>query len=143
MRFTSSAVLLASILASLAACTGNEGPAEVVSMKETFGECAGWCTTVLGFDGTAAVDGQVEHVDGGVHENDVLLTASGLAKLAEAEEALRGELQDHTYGCPDCADGGARTVVVDNDAGQVVLTWEPRFSDLPAGLVALVQSMAR
>lgn len=137
MRVLSSVALFALTAIGLVGCTGNEGPATVVSMRETFGECAGWCVTVLGFDGTATVDGQVEQVEGGVHENDVLLTAAGLAKLAEAEEALRGELVTHTYGCPDCDDGGAREVVVNNDAGQVVLSWEPHFSDLPAGLVAL------
>lgn len=126
------------LLLALSACTGNEGPATVVELRESFGLCTGWCTTVANPLSSGEVDGElVNNMDDSFQENDIALSAAGQDALAEAEDVLRGELLDATYGCPGCDDGPIRSVEIENDAGTVVLEWEPGFDDLPRGLELL------
>lgn len=131
-----------SLLLVLAACTGNEGPASVVELRQSSGFCSGWCTTVANPLPDGQIDGELlNEQDSMFWENDIALSAAGRDALAKAEDVLRGELQDATYGCPGCVDDPVYTVEIENDAGTVLLTWQPGFDDLPRG-VALLDPVA-
>jgi hypothetical protein len=79
----------------------------------SFGMCAGYCGADLSVDGAALVQsGHARDPDEQLYEHHGTLTAEGLARLDDAVAALADVTLEDTYGCPDCADGGAAYVVI-------------------------------
>ena len=78
----------------------------------SFGECLGACKTDLSIDDQSVAvavtgwDGTSYHTGAGS------LTAAGQSAVAEVGQALAWAQLDPTYGCPDCADGGASYVTL-------------------------------
>jgi hypothetical protein len=89
-----------------------DGPTDLLAAGWSFGECMGACVGVLTFKG-ASVSLTVKSHDGTVdHEANGILTTGGAAKLETVLAALDGVAVDPVYGCPDCADGGAKTITL-------------------------------
>jgi hypothetical protein len=85
----------------------------------SFGMCAGYCGADLSVDGAALVQsGHARAPDEQLYEHHGTLTAEGLARLDDAVAALADVTLEDTYGCPDCADGGAAYVVIATGDGE-------------------------
>lgn len=109
----------------------------LVSAGWSFGFCAGPCVGELVFDGT---DVQLtitsRELGGEVYlENAGNLTGDGLQTLQAALAALTGVALEETYGCPDCADGGASHVTLTRDGVSSTHTYE--YGKPPAVLIEL------
>ncbi len=91
----------------------------------SFGMCAGYCGADLSVDGAALVQsGHARAPDEQLYEHHGTLTAEGLARFDDAASALAGVTLEDTYGCPDCADGGAAYVVIATGDGESRHTME-------------------
>jgi len=107
-------------------CTGPDAPElRFLSGGYQFGECGGACRFEV-----ALIEGELNLSirDWGseepVHQANAELTEDGVSEL----EAILGDLTDvaldETYGCPDCADGGATHVTLLRGADESTHTWE-------------------
>jgi len=90
----------------------------------SFGECVGRCRGELGIDGDS-----VRYSVGGFageasFENRGTLAPAGLVAVAERARALAASDLVETYGCPDCTDQGARTLVLAHDGLERRVTYE-------------------
>ena len=106
---------------SASSSTSPQGPRPVITGGGvSFGECLGLCVGEFRVDGSAVVldrrswDRTQEVASHGE------LTAEGRRRLDAIEVALVGVALGETYGCPDCADGGAAWVdlIVDGEGAR-------------------------
>lgn len=137
-------------LLTLAACSGGTtdpgttstgdtaSPAtpQILTAGRQFGECVGTCTLRVQFDGADLV------FEAGEYDLDTVdvtnlgtLTAAGLSAYDAALADLAARSLEETYGCPDCADGGASTMTLAHADGTVSEhTWE--YGNPPEDLLA-------
>jgi hypothetical protein len=81
--------------------------ARIVEAGWSFGFCLGPCRGELDLDGDAIALRVTDRTGNQViAQNRGRLTSQGSARLAGVAASLPEELLE-TYGCPDCADGGA------------------------------------
>lgn len=74
----------------------------------SFGMCLGYCSADLSVDGATLVQsGHDREAAEPLYVNGGELTADGQMRIDAAVAALDGVALEATYGCPDCADGGA------------------------------------
>ena len=100
----------------------------------SFGFCLGPCRGELGIDGEALALRVTDRTGSQVlAQNRGRLTSSGSARLAGVGASLPAELLE-TYGCPDCADGGASFVTVARDSASRRTEYE--YGNPPAELAA-------
>ena len=108
-----------------------------ISFRSSFGECWGECRRDL----TVATNATATFLTRGWEDEiyvqrDGFLTSYGAQTLAEANAALDLDLVEAVYGCPDCADGGAREILWDFGDVARVTTYE--YGNPPPVLVPLV-----
>ena len=85
----------------------------LVTFGTSFGMCARACINVVSFaDGAVLLRTAPAQGNPFVSRNTGRLTAAGRRDLASALAALDVESLRPTYGCPDCADGGATDVAI-------------------------------
>jgi len=101
----------------------------VVGGGSSFGMCFGYCVTELEIDGTGLVLTRRawEGISGDDFPDQVVvgeLTAAGRTRLDAVEADLAVASLQETYGCPDCADGGAGWIEVRDAAGLRRSTFE-------------------
>ncbi len=85
----------------------------------SFGMCLGYCRADLRIDGTALTQtGHDREAEAALYENHGELTEQGMALIDSAIAALDGETLKETYGCPDCADGGAAYLTISDGEGE-------------------------
>lgn len=94
----------------------------IVGGGSSFGMCFGYCATELEIDGTSLVLTRRawEGISGDGFPDQIVvgeLTAEGRAGLDAVEAELAVASLQETYGCPDCADGGAGWIEVRDAAG--------------------------
>jgi len=127
-------------------CTGATGPAPETRLSAggwSFGECIGSCKTDVTIEGTT-VSLTISGWDNTIYaENSGTLddTVAGLPK-AIAEALIGTDLQE-TYGCPDCADGGASYITLIREDAESTHNYE--YSDAPEALAdadAFIASIA-
>jgi hypothetical protein len=88
----------------------------VVEAGWSFGFCIGPCRGELDIEGEALALRVTDRTGSQVTAvNRGRLTASGAARLAGLGASLPADLLE-TYGCPDCADGGASWLTVARDS---------------------------
>jgi hypothetical protein len=79
----------------------------------SFGMCLGYCRADLRIDGESLVQtGHDREVDDALYTNHGQLTSEGQARLDAALTELADTPLKETYGCPDCADGGAAYIML-------------------------------
>ena len=78
----------------------------------SFGMCWGPCKTDLTLDGADAHVVTSGWDDTIFSDNTGILTADGIAQSKSVAAALIGIALQDVYGCPDCADGGAKTIAL-------------------------------
>ena len=107
----------------------------------SFGHCAGLCW------GNAALfsDGALDYVLGSWTDTDswdlsTTMTASGFTELGALIDAVDSSSLDPVYGCPDCADGGAKEMTWHDTVGPATTT-AFEFGLPPAVLVDLDTAM--
>ena len=84
------------------------GGGEITGAGWSFGMCGGYCVADLVINGDRVVlTGNGNLSNEPLYEHSGTLTPLGLEQLREAERDLAGVPLERTYGCPDCADGGA------------------------------------
>ena len=84
----------------------------------SFGMCLGYCAADLVIDGTALTQsGHDREAGEPLYVNNGELTKEGRARVDAVIAALDGVTLDPTYGCPDCADGGAAYLQLQESAG--------------------------
>ena len=109
-----------------------------MAFRSSFGECWGECRTDLAID-----DGGLAtwRVYGWEDETYVLrdgsLSGYGAITLTEANASIDLDLVEPVYGCPDCADGGAREILWDFGSLARVTSYE--YGDPPDILWPLVE----
>jgi hypothetical protein len=132
------------LIGSLLACGGDDSnvivdtePVQVgVSRFGTsFGMCVGVCERTITIDGTMVSFVGVDR-DGPTFESVGELTAAGIEAFLTATDRLDVSALEATYGCPDCADGGATHATV----GDVAVTYE--YANAPEVLRSLDQAGA-
>lgn len=85
----------------------------------SFGMCLGYCRADLRIDGESLVQtGHDREVEEPLYTNHGQLTSEGLARLDTAAIELADTPLEDTYGCPDCADGGAAYIVLAGSDGE-------------------------
>jgi hypothetical protein len=132
-------------------CQIDERDTVIVSARNSFGHCAGECTFELSIAITSVSMSACDDVDlaisdtpgtGLLRANSGKLTPLAHQQVRTLAEALVGvELQD-TYGCPDCADGGASRITLSRLRSVSSHTYE--YLNPPEELVAadsLVQAL--
>jgi len=115
--------------------TGADVAVDVVGYERSFGECIGVCVTTLTFAGDQVTLELREH-DGTAAGGGVgTLSASALIDFQALEDALPGGLPE-VSGCPDCDDGGAESMILeDADGVRTSYSWE--FGNPPAEAAAI------
>jgi hypothetical protein len=108
----------------------------LISFGWSFGECWGECRGTLWVE----PNGEVSFESRGWDEQIFTVTTgiahdSTLESIGAAYDALDRPSLQATYGCPDCADGGAEWARFDDDIDPEETTWE--WGDPPAPLVDL------
>lgn len=118
---------------SCTAAPPTPGDHEIVSVASSFGECGGPCIQTVVFE--PALSLTIEDWGGGapLAVQSGSFTTEGLGELDEVDRTLDPESLEAQYGCPDCADGGAMTLVVDHAGFRSEHTWE--FANPPDELV--------
>lgn len=117
------------------ALAGSDGP-RLVSAGTSFGMCLGFCERTLSVDGASVT---MEAVDREGPTRTVTGTLSGdaAADLAAAVAAVDVAALEETYGCPDCADGGAATLTFTPADGGPAVTSTYEFGNPPPELAAV------
>ena len=108
-----------------------EGTA-VLGGGSSFGECMGACKADLTLDGAAIRVVRSGWDDTIYTDNTGVLTTAGLDQSVTLAEALIGVELLAVYGCPDCADGGAKYATLLLDGVPSTHAWE--FPDTPPAL---------
>ena len=91
--------------------------ARIVEAGWSFGFCLGPCRGELALDGEALALRVTDRTGNQVFaQNRGRLTSRGSARLAGLTASLPQELLE-SYGCPDCADGGASWLTVARESG--------------------------
>lgn len=99
----------------------------------SFGLCTRYCSADLTIDGTALTQsGRDREAETALYVNRGELTPTGREQIDVAVAALDGVALEATYGCPDCADGGAAYVSLDDGAS--VSRHDMEFGSPPAVL---------
>lgn len=89
--------------------TGDE--TRLVAAGWSFGMCAGYCRADLTVIGDRLrLQGSDNWTDTPLYVNEGTLTADGASTLSTLLADIQPASLDETYGCPDCADGGAAYV---------------------------------
>lgn len=121
-------------------------PAETVNTQairwgSSFGMCLGYCTEVL-----EATPAQLRLTRSSRQPAEYPTRTIERPITAAEWQSLRDRLEDvafhrlsETYGCPDCADGGAEWVEVDDAAVERRVTFE--YGDSPGEIAELVASL--
>jgi hypothetical protein len=92
-----------------------EDPA-LVGAGWSFGMCIGYCLADLVFEGDRVVlSGSSNMADAPLFVNDGTLTPEARSRIAAALETLGDAQLEPSYGCPDCADGGAAYLTLVRD----------------------------
>ncbi|MBN2340426.1 MAG: hypothetical protein JXX29_01045 [Deltaproteobacteria bacterium] len=121
-------------------CVAADPAFMIVSAQKTFGECQGECRFNLSFaigeSGDCArasleVCGWGE--EGCTRTNTGTLTALGQAYLSGSVVEIKDDILVDTYGCPDCADGGASAVTFVMDSTERTISYE--YGNPPNNLV--------
>jgi hypothetical protein len=116
-------------------------PAELVGAGWSFGMCLGYCAAELQLDdGTAVLSGYDREREDPIFVNQGVLTAEGLERVAVAVAALDPTGLEPMYGCPDCSDGGASHLLLDQ--GGIVSRLDMEL-DAPPDSLAAAQETAR
>lgn len=125
-----------------ALCDGTDRDDVILVASKSFGMCAGECISNLDIEagnGDGACDTAILTVSGWdaviTRENIGTLTPAGHALARSLAAALVGETLDETYGCPDCADGGASSVTLAREGELSMHQYE--YSNPPDALVAV------
>lgn len=102
----------------------------------SFGMCAGYCLADLVIEGDRVVLSGASHMtDALLIVNDGTLTPEAMTRIEAALEALGDAPLEPTYGCPDCADGGAAYLTLTRDGSTERHQME--FGNPPAELAEL------
>ena len=123
---------LALFTISCAQDTPTSASPRITEAGYSFGFCIGPCRGELHIDGEALALRVTDRTGSQViAQNRGRLTSSGSARLAGVAASLPAELLE-TYGCPDCADGGAETLSATVGGAQRMVTFEynARVEDL-------------
>lgn len=140
------------LLAATACATGQSDTADIEAVRwgTSFGMCLGYCVenlevtptqvrlTVISRDSSANPPQTYERAT----------TPEEWQALAAGLQPAAFERLDETYGCPDCADGGAEWVEVDAASLEKRVTYEygsspPEIADAAARLRAIRESLPR
>jgi hypothetical protein len=125
---------LALFTISCAQDTPTSASPRITEAGYSFGFCIGPCRGELHIDGEALALRVTDRTGSQViAQNRGRLTSSGSARLAGVAASLPAELLE-TYGCPDCADGGASWVTVARDSASRRSEYE--YGNPPAELAA-------
>jgi hypothetical protein len=112
-----------------------EDPA-LVGAGWSFGMCIGYCLADLVLEGDRVVlSGGDNMADTLLFVNEGTLTPEARSRIAAALEALGDAPLEPSYGCPDCADGGAAYLALTR-AGTTT-RHQMEFDDPPAELAEL------
>ena len=112
--------------------------AVAIDFGSSFGECWGECRSLLSVD----VDGRASFRTFG-WENETYIDRTGLLSswaattLVDVNAAVDFDELEAVYGCPDCADGGAREITWDLGSLARVTSYE--YGNPPDLLEALVE----
>jgi hypothetical protein len=101
----------------------------------SFGECLGacqWDLSIAADTGVVVLTVTGWDSDEPYAVNSGTLTDQGLAMAEDIAVGLVGVVLEETYGCPDCADGGASWVALNRDG--VLSTHNYEFDEAPAVL---------
>jgi hypothetical protein len=102
----------------------------------SFGMCAGFCAADLVVGGHRVVLSGTDHrPQGHLFENEGALTPAGRDRLDAALADLGDATLEPTYGCPDCADGGAAYLTITRDG--VTTRHDMEFGHPPGALADL------
>jgi hypothetical protein len=141
MRSRSALLLtLALLAAGCDAVTGPGGPVTRISWGSSFGECVGYCRKQLDVTPT-----QLKVTEESWDQPPLVSSAPpGERTWTDLQASFAGSgfqgLQA-TYGCPDCADGGAEWVEVEWGTASKRVTFE--FGHSPPPLAAAVTALRR
>ncbi|MCC6619792.1 MAG: hypothetical protein IT385_00975 [Deltaproteobacteria bacterium] len=114
--------------------------ARLTSAGWSFGECSQHCSATVTFAG-ASLSFRLQDNQGGVeHEANGMLTTGGAAELQNLEGDVVDDPLLEVYGCPDCADGGARFLLFSTDTTPFNTTYE--YGDPPEVLAPLTTFVA-
>jgi hypothetical protein len=114
--------------------------ARIVEAGWSFGFCLGPCRSELQFSGEALALRVTDRTGTQViAQNRGRLTSRGATGIAGLEASLPADLLE-TYGCPDCADGGASWVVVARASGTRRTEYE--YGNPPGELAATDEFLA-
>jgi len=106
-------------------------PTVLLGGGTSFGECLEWCVRTLTIDGTT-LRLRVTDRDATVRADQAgTLTALGKAKADGIATTLVGQDLEDTYGCPDCADGGASWVTLRRAGLETTHTYETGHPPVP------------
>ena len=131
-------------IALLGACeypADAELAAGVVRWGTSFGMCAGYCRTELAIASTSL---QLTRTSWNPQQNPPVVqqqafTEADWKKLLERVDADKVQGLQETYGCPDCADGGAEWVEVETATFKKKVTFE--HNNPPAELKDAVEAL--
>jgi hypothetical protein len=102
----------------------------------SFGMCAGFCVADLVVGGHRVVLSGTDHrPQGHLFENEGALTPAGRDRFDAALADLGDATLEPTYGCPDCADGGAAYLTITRDG--VTTRHDMEFGHPPGALADL------
>ncbi|MBX2802984.1 MAG: hypothetical protein KTR31_35200 [Myxococcales bacterium] len=124
--------LVTLVLAACAGPTEAAQPRMIGAIESFFGECEGACQHTLVMEGGAVAILRAQTYGGAdtLSEHRGTLTSAGLQRIAAIESSI--PTLRTSYGCPDCADGGAMRLSLNRPEGASVHTWE--FGQPPAEL---------
>lgn len=107
----------------------------------SFGMCLGYCSADLRVDGKALTQtGRDREKETALYENRGQLTPLGISSIESATTDLDGLTLKESYGCPDCADGGAAYLILAD--GQAESRHDMEFGAPPADLETLYELSA-
>ncbi len=137
-RFIASALAFFSISCTQDVLTASS--ARIVEAGWSFGFCLGPCRGELDLDGDALALRVTDRTGNQViAQNRGRLTSRGSARMAGLAASLPGELLE-SYGCPDCADGGASWLTVARESGTRRTEYE--YGNPPPELAAVDELIA-
>ena len=97
----------------------------------SFGHCAGLCWA----SAALSSDGSLDYTMGSWTKTDswdlsTAMTETGFAELSGLLDAVDVPALDPVYGCPDCADGGAKDATWHAESGSTTTSYEFSFPPL-------------
>ncbi len=131
---------------SLAACqlTSPEADASIIIRSGTsFGECRGYCLTELHLDANTIIFTRHSWDPDAYPEKryETPMSATQWQRLAVLVDFDALRQMEEIYGCPDCADGGAEWIDVEQDGQRKRVTFE--YSDTLEPIAALVDEVRK